>query len=286
MQSNFSRKRFHNAFLPLGKNSRTQAGLIVSAYVIMIIASVYVGWMLLQVGGIAAGFGVALLMIFIATRLRGLNNIIHECTHRSFTENRHENVVFGSLSAALVFNSFEAYQKEHVSHHINRGNYEKDLDFHHRKSFQIEQKLSVRVIARHILTPILGLHLSRYLHLDMSAADGYRYLALKTLVIAAALVFAYADPIAAILLVVLPYAWIYTAINYWTDCIDHGGILTNEHEIEASRNFVIPKAMRVVLFPRNNCFHLLHHLFPSVPSQHFDACHKVLLEDPVYQEVH
>jgi fatty acid desaturase len=286
MQSSFSRKGFHSIFQPLDRNSRVRAVSIVFAYAISILASVYLGQILLHQGSLLSGLGIAALMVFIATRLRGLNNIIHECTHRSFARNRGDNVVLGSLSAALVFNSFDAYQKEHVSHHINRGNYEMDLDFHHRKSFQIEEPLSRKVIAKHILTPIFGLHLFRYFRLDMSAADGLPYLGLKIAMLLAFAIFAFIDPMAAFLLIFLPYAWIYTAINYWTDCIDHGGILTREEEIEASRNFVIPKPMRAILFPRNNCFHLLHHLFPNVPSQHFDDCHKVLLADPAYREVH
>jgi fatty acid desaturase len=61
------------------------------------------------------------IMIFIATRMRGLNNIIHECTHSSFTNNK----ILGRIAAAIVFTSFESYRKEHISHHINQGTIKK-----------------------------------------------------------------------------------------------------------------------------------------------------------------
>ncbi len=285
MPDTTSRKHFIDRFKNLQKNSRFKAIAIVLAYFFMILAAIYLGQNLVHQDGLAANVGVVLLIIFMATRMRGLNNIVHECTHRSFTAKREDNLVLGRLAAALVFNSFDAYQKEHISHHINRGNYEKDLDFKHRRVFHIEQRLSKSIIAKHILTPIFGLHLPKYFKVDLSRTDGNTFFALKLLMITGFLFFAYQDLTAALILVLIPYAWIYTAINYWTDCIDHGGILTNEEEIEASRNFIVPRGVRYLLFPRNNCFHLLHHLFPSIPSQHFDTCHNILMTDRPYRDV-
>jgi fatty acid desaturase len=42
--------------------------------------------------------------------------------------------------------------------------------------------------------------------------------------------------------------------------------------------------LRFFLFPRNDCYHLIHHLFPGVPVNHFDRCHEELLQDPKYRE--
>jgi hypothetical protein len=39
----------------------------------------------------------------------------------------------------------------------------------------------------------------------------------------------------------------------------------------------------VILFPRNDCFHLVHHLFPQVPARHLESVHTELSSDPVYQ---
>ncbi|MEO1468088.1 MAG: hypothetical protein AAFV86_03455, partial [Pseudomonadota bacterium] len=41
-----------------------------------------------------------------------------------------------------------------------------------------------------------------------------------------------------------------------------------------------------IVFPRNDCFHLIHHLFPTVPADHLDYCHERLLGDPAYRERH
>jgi fatty acid desaturase len=138
---------------------------------------------------------------------------------------------------------------------------------------------------KHIITPIVGLHFHKYFRIDFSKKDGGIYLGFKIFLVICFLTFAYINLTSAVLLILIPYIWIYTAINYWTDCIDHAGILTKKNEIEASRNFIIPKLMRFVFFPRNNCYHLIHHLFPTIPSQHFDQSHKLLMDDPTYHKV-
>ena len=91
------------------------------------------------------------------------------------------------------------------------------------------------------------------------------------------------DPLAAILLIWFPFLWVYSAINYWTECIDHSGLLDSEDDLEACRNFIVPKQIRMILFPRNDCYHLIHHLFPKVPTHHFESCHKQLLSNPDYK---
>lgn len=284
MSGHTVRQQFLKRFRGLQTNPRHLAALIVAGYVLQLIAAIAAGyWMMQYPLSLMTGSGLALVVLFIGTRLRGFNNIVHECSHFTFTERREDNVLFGRICASLVLGCFKDYRDEHMTHHAHLGDYEHDLDLQGIQAYRLEEPLTPRTILRHAVTPILGLHLPHYLGVNLSARDGAGYRALKIGLIGAAVVYLALDPLAALLFVWVPYLWVYTAINYWTDCIDHGGLVGAEDELDASRNVLVPRQVRVLLFPRNDCYHLIHHLFPQVPSHHFDACHRELLANPEYR---
>ncbi|BCJ91274.1 hypothetical protein IZ6_20090 [Terrihabitans soli] len=222
--------------------------------------------------------------LFIGTRFRGINNILHETSHLSFTADRGDNILFGRIAAALLLKTYESYKVEHMSHHVHLGDYEHDLDFHKLQKFKLEDELTPKTIARHVVTPLLGLHITSYVGFDMSWKDGRVFGLLKIVLLLATTAYVLIDPVSALLLIVFPFVWVYSALNYWTDCIDHGGILESGHELEQSRNVIVNPVLRFFLFPRNDCYHLIHHLFPGVPVNHFDRVHEELLQDPQYRE--
>jgi len=284
MSGHAIRHKFMQEFRSLSMNTRWISGMIVASYVLQMIAAIGLGyWILQEPLTLPTGLGVAVLIFFIGTRLRGFNNIVHECSHFTFTQRREDNVLFGCICASLVLGSFRNYRDEHMTHHAHCGDYDRDLDLQGIRHFRLEDPLTPRTIVRHALTPLLGLHLRRYVSVNLSARDGEKYRALKIGLIAAAFGFIVLDPLAALLLVWIPFVWVYSAINYWTDCIDHAGLVGSGDDLETSRNFFLPKQLNVILFPRNDCYHLIHHLFPHVPARHLDACHKKLLAHPDYQ---
>ena len=271
-------------FRGLEKNSEKAAPLILASYVIQILMCMIIGCFVLETPLYIKVPSLVLLTILIATRYRGINNIIHECCHFSFSSNKQQNVTLGSIAAALLFASYKSYREEHLTHHTYLGDFDHDMDFMHRRVFKFDEQLSPSVILRHIFTPILCLHMWHYFSLDFSARDGRLYQMFKFTLVLAVAVAAYLDPVATILLFIIPFVWAFSAVNYWTDCVDHGGLITGPNELEQSRNIMLPRFLRYILFPRNDSFHLIHHLFPSVPTHHFEACHEALLEDPVYRK--
>lgn len=283
MSSTKVRTTYLRDFKFLEKQSRQYASTVLASYVAQIVAAIAVGYVLLDQGAGPAYFGVALLVLFIGTRFRGINNIVHECSHSAFTADRLDNEVFGKVASSLIMTSFTSYKAEHMTHHAHLGDYERDLDFKNIQEYQLERELTAGMLVRHVVTPIVGLHLPKYLGADLSIRDGFSYGLLKVGLIAGAVVFTVIDPIASLIMLLVPFLWVYPAINYWTDCIDHGGILDADDEIEASRNLIVPRPLRLILFPRNDCYHLIHHLFPTVPVHHFDACHDKLLADASYR---
>lgn len=279
------RRKYNKAFKGLSRHGRYGAGLILAFYILQILAAGLAAAALLERGGAAAYVGVIAALLFIGTRMRGLNNIVHECSHYTFTEHRGDNVLYGSIAASVLLSSFSAYRAEHMTHHAYLGDYEKDQDIRSLKPFRLESDLTARTIARHVLTPILGMHLPTYISIDLSRRDGFAFLLLKLAIVLGTLAFTAYDPIAAAVVVLAPYLWVFTGFNYWADCIDHAGILNKEDPLESSRNWIVPRSVRWLLFPRNDCYHLIHHLFPNIPSRHFEDCHTMLMRDPAYRSV-
>ena len=284
MSGHAVRQQFMKEFRGFSGNTRRISIMIIASYILHVMAAIGLGyWLLQQPLTLPTGLGLAVVMFFIGTRLRGLNNIVHECSHFTFTQRREDNVPFGRICASLVLGSFRDYRDEHLTHHAHLGDYDKDLDLQGVRDFRFEDPLTERTILRFALTPLLGLHLRYYVKVDLSARDGEPYRALKIGLIAAAVVFLVLDPLAALLLVWVPFVWVYSALNFWTDCVDHAGLVGSADELDSSRNFLVPRLLSVILFPRNDCYHLIHHLFPQVPTHHLGACHKRLLTHPEYR---
>ena len=92
-------------------------------------------------------------------------------------------------------------------------------------------------------------------------------------------------PIAALAFVILPLFYIYPTFNFWTDCLDHAGLVGAKDEMEASRNVLAPALVRLIFFPRNDSYHLVHHLFPQIPARHLHLAHEQLSQDPSYRRM-
>jgi len=284
MSGHALRQKFNARVGGLTAYSRGAAIFVACSYVLQTLAAVALGRSLLHSEPtISSGVVLALLMVFVGTRFRGLNNIVHECSHFTFAERRPDNLVIGRLCASLVLGCFARYRADHMTHHAHLGDYEKDLDLRGIRAFRLEDPLTPKTVARHLLTPLVGLHFSSYLRLDLSERDGTVHQILKLAVIAAAIAFLVLEPATALLLLWFPFLWIYPAINYWTDCVDHAGLVSARDELLSSRNLAIPRPLQPLLFPRNDCYHLVHHLFPQVPARHLASLHRQLLSEPEYR---
>jgi len=277
------REKYTRKFHGMDKYQRRTAWFILASYLFQIVAAAGFGAYLLSLSFTAwTGTAVALLMLFIGTRLRGLNNIIHECSHATFSSERADNAVIGKICAALLFNSFSAYRDEHLSHHAHLGDYEHDLDLQGIEGLKLHEPLTAKVVLRHALSPLIGRHLPYYLGLNMSAQDGKAFQTLKYSVLVAAVVFTLAFPLTGLLFVILPFVLVYSTLNYWADCLDHAGIVATGDDLTASRNILAPGLLRWMFFPRNDCYHLVHHLFPHIPARHLGQSHALLTEDTLY----
>lgn len=284
MSARHLRERYNRIFVTLDRYPDWVAWAIFGFYVLQIGLAYWIGTIVLSVGvGPWGALAIVGLMLFIATRLRGLNNIVHECSHATFAVHRRSNVLIGKLCSAITLGSFTAYRDEHLSHHKHVGDYERDLDLQGIEPLGLHDPLTPRVVLRHAVTPLVMRHLPHYLKIDLSSRDGRFFLLLKVayLVVIALLIVQFPLPMA--LFAILPYVTMYTALNYWADCLDHAGLIETEDDLDSSRNVLAPKVLSWFLFPRNDGYHLVHHLFPNVPARHLAEAHGKLLDDPIYR---
>ncbi|MEM9970606.1 MAG: fatty acid desaturase [Pseudomonadota bacterium] len=278
------RQKYMRTFKGMDKYNRLSAWTIFGGYVLQLILAVAAGTLLVDYPISWATVPLTvLLMLVVGTRLRGLNNIIHECCHFTFSDNRADNARIGKLCASIVFSSFSDYRDEHLSHHAHLGDYEHDLDLQNIQDLGLHDPLTPRVVLRHLTVPFLGRHLPYYLGLNFSTRDGWQYTALKIAILVAAVAYTIAFPVAGLLFVILSFALVYSALNYWADCLDHAGLIENGDDLETSRNLLAPGLIRWMFFPRNDCYHLVHHLFPQVPARHLATSHALLMDDEVYR---
>ncbi len=280
------RHQFMRQLTGMTRYSRGAAGAIVALYIAQILLGVAAGHYLLSLeSSVATVVLMALASVFIGTRLRGLNNIVHECTHSSFSEHRGDNETIGRFCAALLTGCFKQYKDDHLSHHAHLGDYEHDREMSPIEKFGLHEPLTPKTILRHIITPLLGRHLKMYSGVNLSNGDGAIFFGLKISLLVAIGIFSFLEPITSLLFVLVPLFYLFPTFNFWTDCLDHAGIVGEEDELEASRNVLAPLPLRLLFFPRNDCFHLVHHLFPQVPARHLETAHLALSENEAYQSL-
>ena len=274
-------------FSGMSKYSAPAAWTIASSFIGQIALAIVAGHFLLTADlSVWTVGGMALLAIFIGTRFRALNNIVHECSHSTFTVDRKDNVMIGSLCASMVLSCFQDYRDEHLTHHAHLGDYDHDLDLQGIRDLKLHEPLTRASVLRHLSNPFLGRHLPYYLGVNLSGRDGQAFRWMKILLLLATAVFTAFLPLTGLLFIIVPFVFVYSTINYWTDCFDHAGLVSSDDDLDSSRNVLAPYPLRVLLFPRHDCFHLVHHLFPQVPARYLQASHEALIEDEIYQEKH
>lgn len=279
------RQKFMRQFVGMKKYSQKQAWFIVGLYLTQIGASVVAGnYLLTSPQSWATVLLMIALAVFVGTRLRGLNNIVHECSHSTFCEERDDNVNLGRLCASLLLGCFKEYKHDHLSHHAHLGDYGQDREMGPIELFGLHDEVSAKTIFRYISIPLMGRHLKVYSGINLSGSDGAPYLGLKAAILIAMAGLIIIQTYTAIFFVLVPMFYILPTINFWTDCLDHAGIVAEDDELKATRNVLAPTPVKLLFFPRNDCYHLVHHLFPQVPARHLGAAHKELSKEVAYKE--
>ncbi len=225
----------------------------------------------------------AALVFFIGAQLRALGNVMHECAHGTFVRGRRANAALGHLLSFIDFADFARYQREHLTHHRHLGHPTRDLDFAARRDLFRDRGLPF--VVQHVLRPLSLFHLPRYLAPVVWNARDARPVALARMAFNLALLAACARLGWATLAAgyLLPYVTAYQVFRYWSDAADHAGLHGEAEEFYRTRNHAFGSALlNWIVFPRSDQYHLVHHLFPLLPTHALREAHGLLMNEPEY----
>jgi fatty acid desaturase len=220
------------------------------------------------------------LIFFIGTRWRAINNMSHECFHLYFTRERKWNERIGVILGIIEFGSYYDFREEHASHHRYLGDYQADGDFRGFEKFGFSQAVTPVAVWKQLLFAMSLRHLREYIFVKIYVKrDPLWAKIVRGSYIVLLIIFATFSPLVFFAYFLVPFATAYQVIKYLTDYLDHGGLLDNVDALYKSRNCYIKNpVMRSIAFPRHDCFHLVHHLFPAIPNKRMQEAHNWLVE--------
>jgi fatty acid desaturase len=235
-----------------------------------------------------AWLGLAMLplaLLVVANRQRALGNILHDAGHRNLCRAlRVNDVIAGLLVAPLLFASLKSYRADHFKHHMQLGRAGCDPDL-------IDPP---QVLPRHWLASYLRQVFSPRAwwgnFLGHLGAAGVSWSARAAIVAwwlgALALLLEFTGAhftLAFIGLWLLARATVFHLITTLREMCDHfglrpGGILS------FTRDMAVRGPVRWLIHPRNNGYHLTHHLLPAVPYYLLPRAHTIFRRLPAYRE--
>ncbi len=223
-----------------------------------------------------------LVWLYIGSRFRALGNMMHECAHSTFVRGRRWNRWLGNLLSFFDFTDFKVYAEEHFTHHRHLGD-ERDLDFKPRRA------LFARLgpLGWHYVGYALTLrHLPSYIRPVLwSRGDsvGVRLARLGFNLSLVALAHFGIGWTAFALYYLIPYLAPYQLFRFLSDAFDHAGMMEHPDALLRARNHIHPSGLvNTLLFPRSDQYHLVHHLFPQVTTDHLRPLHHALLSSATY----
>lgn len=226
-------------------------------------------------------------IFFIGTRWRALGNMMHECTHGIFVNNPVKNKFFGHLISAIEFSSFHDYMEQHLSHHGFLGDPERDLDYKSRRIFlagsQFEMgHLLKLILAALSLVPLWKMML-RIVLWRKSCPAWTNFLRLTLMSMTIVLLVIPSTRSSALLFLIIPYVTVYQWLKILSDLSDHLYLYRHSNPLDRSRNHLLPsRILNWLVYPRHDAYHLLHHLFPTMPIHYYPLAHSRLLKNSWY----
>lgn len=219
----------------------------------------------------------------IANRQRALGNILHDAAHRNLCRNRRCNDFLAlAVVAPLLFASLRAYRDTHFRHHMMLGDALRDPD-----RLPIPQRPPRRWVAsfsRHALSWAiwLGSFAGHLASRDVPVSSKLFILAWWVTLLTLATVFAGTLFAAAfIALWLLARATVFHLITTFREMCDHFGLQPGG-VFSFSRDMLCHGFWRECIHPRNNGYHLTHHLMPAVPYYRLPQAQRLFSSMPAY----
>jgi fatty acid desaturase len=238
-------------------------------------------------------------VIVIGGRQRALADLLHQSSHGCLADNAWLNYALGTfVSGYTVLQSFSIYRKSHVLlHHPWLGNPFHDPDY--------MGLISNKICGRHrspartqsyiysLLAPLNSVHYLRYLvqHRIYNKTEYKLETVVRTFFFASVLYFLIVHQLCTLFLLfwMVPMVSSNVWIGSLLELFEHFPMI-DDHQIEykdiyLSRNRIWSFLTNFMLGVHWEGYHLVHHLFPKIPSWNYERVHCILMQDPVYQQL-
>jgi fatty acid desaturase len=237
----------------------------------------------------------AIALVVIASRMRALNNLVHEASHKLLFRTVRLNRWAGMLLCAFpIGTSMHAYRRSHGRHHRMLGDPVFDPDRVRYRELGVEDLPKPRGwVVRRFLRMLTLYEMPRYvvgtLRSFVHTSETPRSETVGRWVfwgaLAAALT-ALGGWTLFLLYWVVPFFTTFQVLRYVSEISEHGGLYDNEDPLDLARNSVPHPFVRAVLYPHNDNLHLVHHLFPGIPHFRLARAHRILQADADYAGAH
>ncbi len=279
---------------------------------IIIVSIIFSRWVW-QHQSIGLGLVAYCINIFvIGARMRALADLLHQATHETLAKNKTLNFLLGTFpSGYLILQSYSGYRQSHVlCHHGRFGDSQQDPDYVGLQENGLYGKnLSNQTVRRYLwnifypsttLTYLRYLLKNRILHPQEQFREKLSRLTYLLLLQAVLTGLGWGE-------ILLLYWWIplITTANWlgaFIELFEHYPLMeltipdteeelnrpelqdiqTRSIDISMSRNRLCSLAENFWVGTHWEGYHLVHHLFPGIPSWRFKQAHHILMQDPVY----
>jgi fatty acid desaturase len=223
-------------------------------------------------------------LLIVGNRQRALGNILHDAAHRNLTRDRQVNdLIARVLLAPLLFLSLSHYRDLHFRHHVDLGAQGTDPDLiaippEKVRSWTIAVAVNVLSI-RAVLGSTFGHLPDRGVPLTARLYIVAWWIALVAVVASATGVHA---AVAAFAFWLCARATFFHLITTFREMCDHhglapGGVFSFTRDITASG------VWSWLIHPRNNAYHLTHHLLPAIPYYRLPEAQRLFARLPEYR---
>lgn len=222
-------------------------------------------------------------ILLISNRQRSLSNILHDAGHRNVHRNRFVNDTFAQVFLApLVFADLSAYRDAHFRHHLQLGDPNGDPDYlrpvRTGSASWVRSYLSQALSFERWWGSLVG-------HLASSSVSraGRLYIVFWWTVLCSSVALCSMEVL--LTFVALWFVARVTAYHFITmfrEMCDHYG-LAQGGVLSFTRDIVSCSIWYGLVHPRNNGYHLTHHLLPAIPYYYLPSAQYMFSEMPTYR---
>ena len=217
-------------------------------------------------------------VLIIASRMRALENLVHEASHNSLFKSEVLHQQFQFLYAFPIFRQLEDYRRSHILHHKHLGNPEKDPDIVRLYS------LGLGDLPKRPLWFLFGLPMTGFLTYEFFTTTFVEFWTSpssrrsKLLFWATAgLGVVYSNTLPQFgYYFMIPFCLVLPVTRYWAEISEHIGLDMRETFGDSRTN--IGFVHRWYMNPHNDGYHGVHHLCSQIPFHMLPNAHRSLIK--------